>query len=96
MESHKNKRIPNFYSSQLITMNNNTFRNNIRRYILGDDEDTGMDIDIDIDKFEITKFDYRKIFDKRAIQNVSYQEILRKMFEIENVFDLDMDHVRSL
>ncbi|CUM48546.1 unnamed protein product [Debaryomyces tyrocola] len=75
-------------------MNNNTFRNNIRRYILGDDEDTGMDIDIDIAKFEITKFDYRKIFDNRAIQNVSYQEILRKMFEIENVFDLDMDHVR--
>ena len=48
-------------------MNNNTFRNNIRRYILGDDEDTGMDIDMDIDKFEITKFDYRKLFDKRAI-----------------------------
>lgn len=43
MES-KNKKIPNFYSSQLITMNNNTFRNNIRRYILGDDGDTGMDI----------------------------------------------------
>ena len=74
--------------------NHNTFRNNIRRYILRGDEDTGMDIDMDIDKFEITKFDYRKLFDKRAIQNVSYQEILRKMFEIENVFDLDMDHVR--
>ena len=47
-------------------MNNNTFRNNIRRYILGGDEDTGMDIDMDIDKFEITKFNYRKIFDKES------------------------------
>ena len=76
-------------------MNNNTFRNNIRRYILGGDEDMDMDIDIDIDIFEITKFDYRKIFDRKANQNVSYTEILHKMFEIENVFDLDMDHVKT-
>ena len=78
-------------------MNNSTFSNSIRRYILeggGEDKDMDIDVDADIDLFEITKFNYRKLFDKRAIQNVSYQEILRKMFEIENVFDLDMEHMR--
>jgi len=62
---------------------------NIGRYILkgGEDADmdvdvdvdTDMDMDIDIDSFGITKFDYRKIFDNN--QNLSYREILDKMFE---------------
>ena len=48
-------------------MNNNTFPNSIRRYILerdGEDRDMDIDVDADIDLFEITKFDYRKLFDK--------------------------------
>lgn len=53
MESPQEKKNTEFlFITILITMNNNTFRNNIRRYILGGDEDTGMDIDMDIDKFD--------------------------------------------
>ena len=85
MESHKKKKIPNFYSSQLITMNNNTFRNNIRRYILGGDEDTRMDIDL----FEITKLNYRALFAKLANQNISHTEMMFKFFAIENTSDMD-------
>ena len=68
---------------------------NTKRYILEGGEDIDMEIDTDIDTFEITKLDYRRIFHKCADQNVSYREILHKMFEIENELDLDMDHVRS-
>ena len=71
-------------------MNNNTFRNNIRRYILGDDEDTGMDIDIDIDKFEITKFDYRSIFGKSEHQNISHLEMVSKFFRTNKKSEMDM------
>ncbi|CAG86581.2 DEHA2D00352p [Debaryomyces hansenii CBS767] len=71
-------------------MNNNTFRNNIRRYILGDDEDTGMDIDIDIDKFEITKFDYRSIFGKSEHQNMSHLEMVSKFFRTNKKSEMDM------
>ncbi len=49
----------------------------------------------DIDTFEITKFDYRRIFKKYADQNVSYREILHKIFEIKNILDLGMDRVRK-
>ena len=76
-------------------MNKDSFFINTKRYILEGGEDVDMEIDTDIDTFEITKFDCRKIFNKYADQNVNYREILGKMFEIENVLDLDMDHVRS-
>ena len=55
--------------------------------------DIGMDIDID--RFKITEFDYRNIFGRNADQKVTYREILDKIFEIENVLDLDMDRVRT-
>ena len=58
-------------------------------------EDIDMEIDTDIDTFEITKFDYRRIFHKYVDKNVTYREMLHKRFEIENELDLDMDHVRS-
>ena len=57
-------------------MNNNTFPNSIRRYILeggGEDKDMDIDVDADIDLYEITKFNYRTLFDKS--QNVNYREI---------------------
>lgn len=38
-------------------MYNNTLSNNIRRYILGTNEDT--DLEIDLDEIEIAKFDYK-------------------------------------
>ena len=68
-------------------MNKDSFFINTKRYILEGGED--------IDSFEITKFDYRKIFNNYVDQNVNYREILHKIFEIENELDLDMDHVRS-
>ena len=76
-------------------MNKDSFFINTKRYILEGGEDIDMEIDTDIDLFEITKFDYRKIFNKYGDQNVRYREILHKIFEIENELDLDMDHVRS-
>ena len=57
-------------------MNNSTFPNSIRRYILeggGEDKDMDIDVDADIDLYEITKFNYRTLFDKS--QNVNYREI---------------------
>ncbi|CUM45802.1 unnamed protein product, partial [Debaryomyces fabryi] len=63
--------------------------NNIKRYILEDEE--GANMDIDIDEFEITKFDYRNIFGKGAPQNINHLEIVFKFFDIEN--NLDMDRV---
>ncbi|CUM55077.1 unnamed protein product [Debaryomyces fabryi] len=39
-----------------------TFSNNIRKYILGEGEGTDVDMDNNIDEFEITNFDYRKKF----------------------------------
>ena len=72
-------------------MNNNTFPNNIRRYILGGDEATGMDIDMDIDLFEITKFNYRILFDKSAHQNITHTEMVYKFFGIENISDVDLE-----
>ncbi len=44
-------------------------------------EDFDMEMDTDIDTFEITKFDYGKIFKNYADQNVNYREILHKIFE---------------
>ena len=57
-------------------MNNSTFSNSIRRYILeggGEDKDMDIDVDADIDLFEITKFNYRTLFDKSANQNIHSQ-----------------------
>ena len=73
-------------------MNNNTFPNNIRRYILerGDeDRDMNIDIDADIDLLEIPKFNYRTLFDKSANQNISHTEMVYKVFRIENISDVD-------
>ena len=64
-----------FVGFNLITMNN-TFPNSIRRYILqrgGEYMDVNIDVDADIDLYEITKFNYRTLFDKS--QNVNYREI---------------------
>ena len=83
-----------FVPFNLITMNNNTFPNSIRRYILqrgGEDMDVNIDVDADIDLFEITKFNYRTLFDKSAHQNISYTEMVYKIFEIENISDLDLE-----
>ncbi|CUM55985.1 unnamed protein product [Debaryomyces tyrocola] len=83
-----------FFTFNLIsTMNNNTFSNSIRMYILeggGEDKDMDIDVDADIDLFDITKFNYRKLFDKRANQNISHTEMVFKFFGIENISDLDM------
>ena len=68
-------------------MNNNTFPNSIRRYILeggGEDKDMDIDVDADIDLFEITKFNYRTLFDKSANQNITHTEMVYKFFGIEN------------
>ncbi|CUM57511.1 unnamed protein product [Debaryomyces tyrocola] len=73
-------------------MNNNTFRNNIRRYILEEGgEDKYMDIDVDagIDLFDTTKFNYRTLFDERVNQNISRTEMVFKFFGIENISDVD-------
>ena len=73
-------------------MNNNTFSNSIRRYILegdGEDKDMDIDVDADIDLFEITKFNYRTLFDKRVNQNISHTEMVFKFFGIENISDVD-------
>lgn len=40
------------------------FSNHIRRYILGREYGTHIDIDNDIKEFEIAKLDYRNIFDQ--------------------------------
>ncbi|CUM49465.1 unnamed protein product, partial [Debaryomyces fabryi] len=75
-------------------MNNNTFSNSIRRYILeGDNEDKDMDIDVDADinLFEITKFNYRTLFDKLMNQNISHTEMVFKFFGIESISDVDLD-----
>ncbi|CUM55887.1 unnamed protein product [Debaryomyces tyrocola] len=73
-------------------MNNNTFPNSIRRYILerGDeDRDMNIDVDNDIDSFDIAKFDYRTLFDKSANQNISHTQMVYKFFRIENISDVD-------
>ena len=73
-------------------MNNSTFSNSIRRYILeggGEDKDMDIDVDADIDLFEITKFNYRTLFDKSANQNITHTEMVYKVFGIENISDVD-------
>ena len=70
---------------------NNTFSNNIRRYILEENEGTDMDIDNDIDEFVITKFDYRKLFSKRVHQHISHLEMVSKFFGIEKISDVDLE-----
>ena len=76
-------------------MNNNTFPNSIRRYILeggGEDKVMDIDVDADIDLFEITKFNYRTLFDKSANQNITHTEKVYKFFGIENIRSLsDVD-----
>ena len=69
-------------------MNNNTFSDSIRRYILeggGEDKDMDIDVDADIDLFEITKFNYRTVFDRSVNQNISHTEMVHKIFGIENI-----------
>ena len=68
---------------------NNTFSNNIRRYILEENEGTDMDIDNDIDEFVITKFDYRKLFSKRVHQHISHLEMVSKFFGIEKISEVN-------
>ena len=63
-------------------MNKDSFFINTKRYILESGEDIDMEIDTAIDTFEITKFDYRKIFNKYAHQNVNYREILHKYLKL--------------
>ena len=71
-------------------MNNNTFSDSIRRYILeGSGEDMDIDVDADIDLFEITKFNYRTVFDRSVNQNISHTEMVHKFFGIENISDVD-------
>ncbi|CUM53638.1 unnamed protein product, partial [Debaryomyces tyrocola] len=75
-------------------MNNITFPNNIRRYILergGEDRDMDIEVDADIDLFEITKFNYRTLFDKGANQNISHAEMVFKFFGIERISDVDLE-----
>lgn len=50
----------------------------------------GIDVDADIDLFEITKFNYRTLFDKSELQNISHIEMVYKFFEIENISDVDL------
>jgi hypothetical protein len=67
-------------------MNNNTFPNSIRRYILegnSEGKDIGIDVDADIDLFEITKFNYRTLFDKCANQNISHTEMVFNFLELK-------------
>lgn len=40
---------------------------------------------------EITKFNYRTLFDKRANQNISHTEMVFKVFGIENISDVDFE-----
>ena len=74
-----------FAPINVITMNNNTFPNNIKRYILQprveDSED--IDVDVDIDLFEITKLNFRILFDKSENQNITHTEIVFKFFELK-------------
>lgn len=50
-------------------MNEGVFANNVKRYILATNEKP------DIDKYEITKFDYRKAFNEGFHKNISQIEI---------------------
>ena len=53
-----------------------------------------IDVDADIDLFEITKFNYRTLFDKSANQNITHTEKVYKFFGIENIRSLsDVDTV---
>lgn len=70
-------------------MNDTILIDSIRRYILGGNGDTDIDINLDIDEFEITKFDYRNIFDKEADQNVSHLELIFKFLGAEDTLDAD-------
>ena len=71
-------------------MNNNTFSDSIRRYILEcSGEDMDIDVDAGIDLFEITKINYRTVFDRSMNQNISHTEMVYKFFGIENISDVD-------
>ena len=54
----------------------------------GEDKDIDVDVD-DVDLFEITKFNYKTLFDKCTYQNISHTEMVYKFFRIENISDME-------
>ena len=74
-------------------MNSNTFHKNIRKHVLGYFENT--DMDIDIDRFDITKFDYRNIFCNNSKTKISHLEMVIKFFGIDKMSDVDLEPLKG-
>lgn len=55
----------------------------------GEDMDIDVDVDANIDLFETTKFNYRRVFDRSVNQNINHTEMLYKFFGIEDISDVD-------